>query len=463
MKSLFIGGKDGDNRCINMYPEVTREGSKEPARMVVCPGMKSWLNSGVTGEGRGCRACSDGNLYAVIGNKVIKISTGLVKTVIGTILTSTGAIYIADNSFQMAFADGQKGYYYTYSTGVFSEITDEDFPNGTAKIEYANNYGICIVPDTEEIVISGITALHGDFSLWDALDFTSASTSPDRATSVIADDQVLVFGPESGEAFYYDGNADFPFNKVQGAPIKQGIIAPDSLNRFDNSIAWLGGGEAGQGIVWRLGDTIERISNHAVEKTIASWGTLELVRAFSFQQRGHYFYVLFHPTVGVAQIYDAATKVWHERAGLVDGEWTSWPAFAHAAFVNKNLVLHKSNGVIYELDFATNDYGGVTKKCLRQWRGPNTEGQKLTLPRMIIDCTTGVGITGGGDPQLMVRWSEDQGRTWGEEETVGLGRIGETDIDLPTITRLGTQRDWTFEISFTDAVSEEVIFNGVSF
>lgn len=464
MKSKFIGGTDGDNRCINMYPEVTVAGKKEPGRMITCPGFAEWLDPGVFGEVRGGKAASDGNLYAIVKDTVFKIDTNKNTTTLGTIDTTSGPVDPVDNGFQLAFADGDKGYCYTYATGVFGQITDLDFPNGTEKIVYTNNFGLAIAPETERLYISGITALHGDFLIWDALDFTSASVSPDRATGIEVDYYVMVAGPDSIEQFYYDGNADFPFAPVQGAPIKQGCIAPNSLKRFDNSIAWLGGGEGGQGIVWRLADAVaQRISNHAIERLIAGWGTPELVRAFTYQQDGHSFYVLFHPTAGHAVVFDAATNEWHERAGFSKGDFTRWGANCHVAFAGLNLVGHYSNGKIYALDKTSYNYDYEYLKILRQWRGPNTEDKRMALRRMTIDCKAGVGLNSGqgSDPQLMVRCSADQGRTWNNERTVSMGRIGQTDKELPVLTRLGTQRDWTWEISSTDPVERE--FNGVYF
>lgn len=454
MKTQFLGGKDGENTAVNMYLQTAQEGEKEPGKMRTAPGFTEWLDIGVTGQVRGAIAASDGNSYVIIAEKVYKITPTKTATLLGSIGTSTGQIRPADNGYQMAFADGVAGWCYTYATGVFEQISDADFPNGCADIVYTNNYGMAIMPDTEQLYISGITALHGDFLIWDALDFTSASVSPDRALALIIDYYAIVLGSDSVEQFYYSGNADFPFDIVRGAPVKEGTIGAHCVAKLDNSIVWLGT----CGVVWRLeGGVAIRISNHAVESTISGWGTNELCELMAWKECGRAMVAITHPTQGIAQVFDASTRLWHERASFSGGSFGKWQASCIWNFAGKVLVGHHTDGKIYSLDGSSYSYGDGVKKFLRRWRFENTERKPFTIPRITFDIKQGVGlVTGqGSDPQLMFRTSADQGRTWSDIQTVSMGKIGNTNQDI-FITRLGTKRDWTFELSGTDPVEVEI-------
>jgi hypothetical protein len=53
--------------------------------------------------------------------------------------------------------------------------------------------------------------------------------------------------------------------------------------------------------------------------------------------------------------------------------------------------------------------------------------ERATHHKMQIEAEFGVGVTGGSDPQIMLRWSNDGGHTWSAEtdRSLGIGTIGE--------------------------------------
>lgn len=61
----------------------------------------------------------------------------------------------------------------------------------------------------------------------------------------------------------------------------------------------------------------------------------------------------------------------------------------------------------------------------------------------------------GGDPQLMLRWSDDNGETWSNQLSASMGKVGEYRKRV-IFRRLGQARERIFEISISDPVKRVI-------
>lgn len=439
------------NRLINLYPELSEapNGTKSIGVFYACPGFRVYCDRGITGEVRGAFKTSNNKGFAVIGNTVLLLTNGVAST-IGTIGTNSGLVFMDDNGVQLCIVDGSAGYLVDLTTMVMTTITDPDFPSGCIQVVEQDTYFIVFDAGTEQFYISG----QRDGSTWNPLDFASAEGAPDPIVGMISDHRELVFlGSQSTEFYYNSGDADFPFTRREGAFIEQGIVAPFSVAKMDNSIFWLGADKKGQGIVWKVnGYQPQRVSTHAVEFAIQNYSTISDARAIVYQDRGHTFYLLVFPTAGKAWCYDAATNMWHERAHFSEGQFTRWRGNCYMFHEGKHLVGDYENGIIYEMTLDAYDYNGDPRKWLRAWRVPNNENKNIFFYSLTIDAQMGVGLDGevqGSDPQMMYRRSNDGGHSFGNERTVSMGKIG--DYRARAIVRLlGKARNRVYEISGTD-------------
>jgi hypothetical protein len=80
----------------------------------------------------------------------------------------------------------------------------------------------------------------------------------------------------------------------------------------------------------------------------------------------------------------------------------------------------------------------------------------VTYPQLIVLLQTGIGLSGtgqGSDPECMLRYSNDDGRTWSNEVTSKAGKLGEFYVRV-LFNRLGQARggNRVFEWSATDPV-----------
>jgi hypothetical protein len=440
-------------RCVNLFPELGGPNSKAPIMLRGTPGLRLWVNLGLTGAGRGIFATSTGRLFAIVGTSLIEVSALGVVTSRGTFSTSSGKVSYADNGVQLMLVDGNNGYVLDLVSNVFATITDPDFPDNAPVVSFQDGFFIVPQPGTGNFFISSLR----DGSTWDALDFGNAEGSPDVLVSLISNGRDLwLLGAASSEVFYNSGNPDFPFERVQGTVSEVGCAAAHSVAKMRGSVFFLGGSKEGYGIVFMSnGFQTARISTHAVEQAIAAYTTLDDAVGFCYQQEGHWFYQLTFPTGNATWVFDMSTGMWHERAyrDPSTGELGAHRALDQAFAFGLNLVIDRDQGLIYVLDLATYTDNGDTISRIRTCPHLHDRRQWVVFSSLELDLETGVGlVTGQGeDPQVMLQMSNDGGRTWGNELWRSMGRMGQYTARV-VWHRLGRARDRVFRIVITDPV-----------
>ena len=441
------------NRMVNLFPELVPEGGKEPAFLNRAPGLRLLATVG-NGPIRGLWAFG-GYAYAVSGLQLYKLDSSWTATLIGTVAGS-GPVSMSDNGTQLFVACNPKGYIYNATTNVFAQITDPDYP-GAVTVGYLDGYFVFNEPDSQRVWVTSLL----DGTTVDPLDFASAEGSPDGLVALIVDHrEAWLFGTNSVEVWYDAGNADFPLSRIQGAFNEIGCVAAYSIAKLDNGLFWLGGDARGQGIVYRAnGYTGQRISTHAVEFAIQSYGDISDAIGYTYQQEGHAFYVLIFPSASKTWVYDVSTQGWHERAAWNNGQFIRHRSNCQMQFNSTTVVGDYEDGRLFAFDLNVYADDGAIQKWLRSWRAlpPGQNDLKRTAQHQLqLDCESGVGLnTGqGSDPQVMLRWSDDGGHTWSNEHWVTMGAIG-TYGTRAIWRRLGMTlklRDRVLEVSGTDPV-----------
>lgn len=437
-------------RCINLYPETNELGTgkeREVAYLLGTPGLSTLLTLG-SGPIRGLWTSSKGVLYAVSGNKLYSISSAWASTELGTLNSVAGPVSMADNGISLVCVDGTDGYVVTLSSGAFAEITDPDFL-GADQVAFQDGYFIFNKPDSGQFYISGLNA-----TTLDALDIATSEGNPDNIVALISDHRDLwMFNENSIEVFFNSGNAGFPFERTQGAFIEHGCGAPFSVAKMDNTVYWIGRDDKGSGIVYRAkGYQPEKISTHAIDQAIQGYGDISDAVAWTYQENGHFFYVLNFTSADTTWVFDATTSLWHERAYLNQGEFERHRAQNHAFAYATHVVGDYETGKLYRLSSSV--YTDDGEEILRRRTAPHaTSGLKLVTHNALqIDMETGVGLSGsaqGSDPQVMLRWSDDGGHTWSNEKWASIGRIGSRKTRA-LFRRLGMSRDRVYEVTITD-------------
>lgn len=284
------------------------------------------------------------------------------------------------------------------------------------------------------------------------LNFFTAESLPDEIVAITTSEElILLHGADSTEPWYDAGDADNPFQRVQGGVVYSGCGWPDTALRLDNSSWWVEKDGNGAGIVRRTqGSTPVRISTSAIERFTRSATNLS---AYSYQEEGHTFYVL-NADQGT-RVYDLKTQEWHDRAWLnaFTGEQERARPEFHAFAFGKHLVADYENGNIYIQSLEYQSDNGQEIKRTRVSAHRNDTGKQIIVDELFLDFATGVGLDGSGqgtDPKVMLRTSKDGG-SFGKERWASLGKIGQYGQRV-RFHRLGMGRDWLLEISVSDPV-----------
>lgn len=448
-------------RCVNMFPEIDEAGTGkdgEVASLASTPGLVSFATSSFGGAVRCLYRASNGTFYAAIGARLFSVSSAGVLTSLHTLLTSSGVVSMADNGTTLATVDGVNGYATTMSTGVTVTITDPDW-HGANFVQFQDGYFIFNWPATGKFYIS---SLYGTDI--DPLDFATAESSPDPIVGLLSDHRELwLFGSQSTEVWFNSGNADFPFSRIEGAKLEHGCASGASVAKLNNTVFWLGIDERGAGLVWMAeGHAPQRVSTQAIERVLQQLTETQLsgATAYTYQSNGHGFYVLNVPGLTSTWVYDVSTRLWHERDYTESdttrtrhrGEW-------HAFVFGKHFVGDYETATIYE--FSDTTYTDAGAIITRERITPHvSNGLKRVFHRAAqLDMETGVGIDGAGqgdDPQVMLRWSDNGGHSWGNEHWMSIGKIGER-TKRPIWRRLGCPRDRVYHVKITDPVKVRLL------
>ncbi len=488
MESSFLGQAYAsrspvlaNQTAINIYPILTETTGSDVGGFLHTPGLEM-INQG-TGEVRGIWAASDGLLYAVVGHTVYKSDKFYNVTNLGTLPNNSGRVSMADNGTQLVIAHQEGWHIATLGGTSIASVTDS--PLGSI-IAAQDNYIVFVISGGQ----FGITAL-GDASSIDALDFATAEGSPDNLVTLISDHrEIWLFGTETTEIWTNTGAEFFPFERAPGGFIEQGCAAKFSPARIDNSVFWLGRDRTGSGIIYRANAYIpQRISTHAIEFAI-NQGDLSDAIGHCYSEEGQLFYQITFPSQKLTWVFDAATKLWHQRLyqDPTTGERTRHRANCYTFFQGDHLVGDFENGKVYRQGLDINDDDGDPIYRERAWEMAADDHHKVRVDQVELLALMGDGIvtstsqgptttyvptirvtdTAGeytditgitferlgasssitDEPIVWLQMSRDSGRTWGYERQRVLGALGQYKARARW-RRLGTGRDLVFRVCTT--------------
>lgn len=438
-------------QCINLYPEMGGPTSKNVAALIGTPGLQLWLTlagGGIRGTLRVTQALS----VVVAGPNVYTVTTDGVATARGLVTPGTTPVSMASNGSVVMIVTGPTGYALDLTTFALTQITSTAF-QGADKVDFVDGYFVFNKPGTGQFQITQLYSTDID-----DLDFATAEGSPDLLVSLIVDHrEVWLFGENSTEVYFNSGNADFPFERIQGAFLEQGCAAKYSVAKMDNRVFWLSADDRGKGMVMSAaGYQPQRISDHALEYAIAQMSAITDAVAYTYQQEGHSFYVLNFPTANQTWVFDASTNQWHQRAyrDPATAALQRHRSNCQMAFIGENIVGDWENGNLYKmkLDYYTDNGAAIPRiRACPHLADPDYRYQ--IHDELRVDMRTGVGLSSGqgSDPKAMLQWSDDGGYTWSNELWASIGKIGEYQARV-NWRRLGRSRDRVYKVTVTDPV-----------
>jgi hypothetical protein len=397
---------------------------------------------------------------------VSAVTSGTLK--IGQTIEGSG---VTDGTIITAFGSGSGGagtYTVSASQSVSSTTiyainwsvlpsTDGAFEGG-GTVDISDNYFVYNKPNSQLWAASDLLS-----PITDPLSFASKDGSPDDLVAIIVDRrEVYLLGEMSSEAWLDVGSVPFPFQRIQGSSTQQGIAAAYSCARVGNSFAYVSKNNRGEATIVQMNGYIpQRISTHAVETTLVGQDVSDAI-AWTYQLEGHETYVVTFPSIGengLTWAYDITTGLWHKWLYTNNQNQYERHRGNCCAFFNQQVLLGDyENGKLYRLSLSQYTDDGQLIRRLRRCPHITTDLQRQYFAELQIQFQPGVGLPvgQGQDPQAMLRWSDDGGFTWSNENWVTIGKQGQY-FTRAMWRRLGFARDRIFEVVVTDPIKAVIV------
>jgi hypothetical protein len=282
--------------------------------------------------------------------------------------------------------------------------------------------------------------------------------------------ELWLVGERTSEVWYNSGGVNFSFSRLPGIGPQVGCGAKHSIARLGPNLIWLGRNEQGENMVMMTSQyNLERVSTHGVEAALSSYTVVDDAIGDVYEDNGHVQYILTFPTMDVTWCFDLT--VFRNSEGRL-GWWQrlSWDSTAgvyhrhrgncYANFADIRMCGDFQSGQIHQQDrkyFTDADRPlRAQRRTPHVWRKESRE--RVFFAQLQVEFTPGVGLQvgQGTDPQVMIRWSDDGGLSWGTEQWVSIGKVGETK-NRAVIYNLGEARDRVWEVNISDPVKRDII------
>lgn len=395
-------------RMINWYPESS-DGGKTVVALYPTPGLLVDATLG-TGPIRGMFSFA-GAKITVSGANVYSNST-----LIGTLTTSTGPVVAAKNTVTLVIADGTLAYGWDGTT--WASLPDI---GAATHIAFIDQYLIFNVPSTGQFKHTNLVS-----TTVDTLDVATAEGAPDNLVALIADHrQLWLFGTESIEVFHNFADPDQVFQRIEGSFMEHGCVAKYSAAKADNAVLWLSTNERGQGqLMLARGYQPQIVSTRSIEYQWAQYSTISDAIAWTYLEDGHVFYQLTFPTALATWVYDLSTNLWHERESYLLGRHLS---NCHVFHGGVHYVGDYRNGKVYKQSTQYDDDNGEDVIRTRTFQYISANRGRVFHDAIEVEFETGTALSTDTEPQAMLSWSDNNGRTFSSEYWRSLGVQGEYD------------------------------------
>lgn len=387
-------------RLINMFLEtapvsqtgailLSRKGLEERSSVGNGPVQAVFQQDGVFG----------GDVFTVSGGVLYRGSTEL-----GSVAVN-GPVFMAASADELAVC--ASGPLYRYDGSTLDEVT---FPDDASVTKVCFHDGLFLAAryNTQKWYFSAVL----DADTWDPLDFGSAESNPDNILDMaIMNDTMWLFGSASIEPHANTGDADLPYQRFEQRIFTKGVRQTGTVVPLDNTLFFVGS----DGLVYRLGEVPERISDNGIEERVAGSST---VTGFGFVFEGHAFYCIRLDDETFA--YDASTQQWCEFQ-TDGGQFRVQSACMEGATA---ILGDDSEGTLWT-------FGGYADGGLPLTRlftaGAHLDGGTLTVDNFLVEANVGwteVLAGQGSDPQIEARFSRSAGATWDNWRQTSLGAQG---------------------------------------
>lgn len=423
--------------AINCYPVTPETQTVTGAYISGTPGRVQLLSLSDVNSCRGSKVMN-GIPYFVIGSILYRINRSIdadgVETFTGSPLgtvAGSGTVSMDTNGLQLVIVvPGAEAYCYVPADVTpFNEITDTNAPLPANQVTYIDGYMVFVQEQGKIAFHSPLNDYRGDTNggtAYNALDFMTAEADPDEIkASINFKNQLFLIGSETTQVFQNVGRIPAAFDPIVGFVIPKGIDAVRSLVVGQNTFAMIGGGPRENPAVWAYtGNNFQKISTRAIDNVLQGLTDTELdtITTFSYAYFGQYFIGFVLPDT--CFVYNFTNQRWHERRSYNDGEVTYRSNFFLSAY-GRIMCGDRIDGRIGEVNEEIHlEYDELMRRTFTS-RPFDNNGDPVRMSSIEAWMQSGMGNDYVRDPQIRLSWSDDGSRTWSNELSRSIGKIGE--------------------------------------
>jgi hypothetical protein len=416
--------QEGSGRLINAYAVNTEQGARSPLQWKRSAGLREILN--ITGHSH-CRGFIKvaSTLLVVLDERVYAVTlSGVTFSAVNLgQLSGSDKVTIARNNAATPniVAVCEAGAFNLFVDSAPTAFADGDLPSPNS-VTGLNGY-LIFSTGAGEIWSTGLNAVT---VATDAN--TNAQIKPDGLRRVVGfRGELFAFGDDSIQVFEETGDDPFPlrYKKIvitEGGGICGTHAVAGYEDGWSAALFWVGEDNG----VYRLdGYRGVQIANDDVVSAIASAADRTLIEMSVYMTGKDAFVAITSPGEWTWE-FNATTGAWTERQSYGRDEWR---ARCSVYAFNRWIVGDVESGKLFAVD-ATYKREGGDPLIWHVESGDNANfPYPVTIPVAFFDFIAGVGSASGEDPietepVVMVSWSLNGGRDWGNELQRKLGAQG---------------------------------------
>lgn len=456
--------------CVNWYVEAHETASGkgfQPAQLTARPGMLPTALTTLMAGSRGGYVASNNTLFWVFGNRLYRINTdpsiaAWTSTLVGEVTSGTDKCIFTDNGFDLFIVAANAVWTcpLSGSTPPVQQISGL-YSQGAGKMTFLGGYVIFTRPNSN--VFYWTNALS---TVVDGSNFASAEANPDQIVGIINNSQALhVFGRKTIEIWAANTSADIAaraFVPQTNALIETGCIAPATVKKMAQTVAWLSADDRG-GPMLVLGNGYAapvRVSTFPLEQKWATFSADSIASAYGdvINFGGHVFYVLTFRDADETYVYDHTASqqlgkpCWHTWQSF-DGNGTlgRWAGVGLVYFNGFYVTGDADSGTLCVLDADTGYDISPTRPICVERAGPVISSELRTqfFSTLTLDFAVGTTTDLTLSPKVLLQISDDGGRTWSDERWEECGQTGQFGLRVQ-FDQLGSGASRVFRIRGSD-------------
>lgn len=293
----------------------------------------------------------DGRAFAISGDRFYELFASQTAIERGTVAVDTNPATIVSNGagHQLFIVSGGGGYIFDTTANTFVAITDGDFTAIQPVImgDFLNSYFLVLKSNSRQFNWSALL----DGLDWAAIDVGQISQTPDLIRKMlVSHGNIYFFGSQNTAVWWNVASGNTVFQPIDDAKINMGIAGPWAGCRMDNTIYWLAENEDGGRMVMRFdGFTPVRVSTHSIEFYLNSLSQVADAIAWTYQEEGHTFWLLYLPVAEYTLVYDVSSQAWTKWSVWDPDVIRDFPYLGrcHTYAFDTHLVGDRQSGTVY--------------------------------------------------------------------------------------------------------------------